>query len=62
MVIFNVYVGCNNNQDRSFNISAEDDIEQVSLGSNAQYAVCNSNYLIMQEDALENKILGERHL
>jgi len=60
MVIFTVYVGCNNCQDRFFNVSyPEDDMEKVSLGSNTQYVVVNSNYLIMQEDALENKIFGE---
>lgn len=60
MVIFNVYVEYNNSQDRLLSMSdPEDGMEQVSLGSNAQYVVCNSNFLIMHE---ENKIFGERHL
>jgi hypothetical protein len=64
MVIFNVFVGCNNGQNKSFSISAaEEDTERVFVGGNAQYVVCNSNYFIMQvEVALENKIPGDWHL
>jgi len=63
MVIFNVFVGCNNSQNMSFNLSdPEDVIEQVSVGGNVQYVVCSGNYLIMQVvDALENNIFGEWH-
>ena len=62
MMKFNVYVGCNNIQDRFFNMSdPEYGMEQVSIDSNDQYKACNNNYLIMQEDAFENKIFGEWH-
>lgn len=62
MVIFNVYVRCNNIRDRFFNMSdPEDGMKQVSLDSNAQFMVCKNNYLIMQEDVLRNKIFGEWH-
>ena len=62
MVIFNVYVGCNKVQDTFFNTSdPEDGMELVSLDSNVQFMVYKNNYLIMQEDALGNKIFGEWH-
>jgi hypothetical protein len=62
MVIFKVFVGGNNSQNNSFNMSyLEGDRECVSIRGNVHCAgLCNGNYVIMQvENVKVNKIFGE---